>query len=56
MKGFRTEIQKGLKLDVNQTLRADIALKVGDVNERVEVSSTAAGSTDRLVYRRNRSG
>ena len=41
MKGFRTEVQNGLKLDVNQTLRADIALKVGDVNERVEVSATA---------------
>ncbi len=41
MKGFRTEIQKGLKLDVAQTLRIDMALKVGDVNERVEVSATA---------------
>jgi Carboxypeptidase regulatory-like domain len=41
MKGFRTEIQKGLKLDVDQTLRVNLALKVGDVNERVEVSATA---------------
>ncbi len=41
LKGFRTEIEKGLKLDVNQTLRADISLKVGDVSERVEVSATA---------------
>lgn len=40
LKGFRTEIQREIKLDVNQTLRADLALKVGDVNERVEVSST----------------
>ena len=30
MKGFRTEIQKGQKLDVNQTLRADLAMKVGE--------------------------
>jgi outer membrane receptor protein involved in Fe transport len=41
MKGFRTELQKGQKLDVNQTLRADLAMRVGDVNERVEVSATA---------------
>jgi outer membrane receptor protein involved in Fe transport len=41
LKGFRTEVEKGLKLDVNQTLRTDIALKVGDVSERVEVSGTA---------------
>jgi Carboxypeptidase regulatory-like domain/TonB dependent receptor len=40
MKGFRTEVQKNLTLDVNQTLRADMALKVGDVNEKVEVSAT----------------
>jgi outer membrane receptor protein involved in Fe transport len=40
MKGFRTEVQKDLKLDVNQTLRADMALKVGDVNEKVEVNAT----------------
>jgi outer membrane receptor protein involved in Fe transport len=41
MKGFTTAVQKGLKLDVNQTLRSDILLKVGDVNERVEVAATA---------------
>ena len=42
MKGFRTEIQRGLKLDVNQTLRADIAMTVGNVSEKVEVSATAS--------------
>lgn len=40
LKGFRTEIEKSLKLDVNQTLRADISLKVGDVSEHVEVTAT----------------
>lgn len=42
MAGFRTEIQKGLKLEVNQTLRVDLPLKVGQVSERVEVSGVAA--------------
>lgn len=40
LKGFRTEIDNGIKLDVNQTLRVDMSLKVGDVTERVEVSAT----------------
>jgi len=40
LKGFRTEIDNGIKLDVNQTLRLDMSLKVGDVTERVEVSAT----------------
>jgi outer membrane receptor protein involved in Fe transport len=42
LKGFRTEVENGVKLDVNQTLRVDMSLKVGDVTERVEVSATAA--------------
>lgn len=42
LKGFRTEIEKSLKLDVNQTLRVNVALKVGDVSERVEVNAAAA--------------
>jgi hypothetical protein len=42
MKGFRTAIQKDVKLDVNQTLRVDLAMQVGDVSERVEVSAVAA--------------
>src|SRR5215469_1516905 len=39
--GFRAEIQRGLKLDVNQTLRVDLALKVGEITEKVEVSAAA---------------
>jgi len=42
MKGFRTEIETGVKLDVNQTLRVDLGLKVGDVTQSVEVSGIAA--------------
>jgi outer membrane receptor protein involved in Fe transport len=41
-KGFRTEIQTGVKLDVNQTLRFDLALKVGDVTQSIEVNGIAA--------------
>jgi hypothetical protein len=41
MAGFHTEIEKGLKLEVNQTLRVDLALKVGEVSERVEVNASA---------------
>ena len=47
MAGFHTEIQKGLNLEVNQTLRVDLALKVGEVSERVEVNaSTVQLQTD----------
>jgi hypothetical protein len=42
MPGFRTEIQKNVKLDVNQTFRMDIVLKVGEITERVEVNGVAA--------------
>lgn len=42
MPGFRTDIQRNVKLDVNQTSRIDIVLKVGEVTERVEVSGVAA--------------
>ncbi len=42
LKGFKTEIEKGVKLDVNQTLRVDLSLKVGDVSQSVEVSGVAA--------------
>src|SRR5258708_2167515 len=41
MPGFRTAVEKGLKLEVNQTLRVDLALRVGEVTERVEVSGVA---------------
>ena len=47
MAGFHTEIQKGLNLEVNQTLRVDLALKGGEVSERVEVNaSTVQLQTD----------
>jgi outer membrane receptor protein involved in Fe transport len=42
MAGFRTEIKTGIKLDVNQTLRVDLSLKVGDVAQSVEVNGVAA--------------
>jgi len=42
LKGFREEIQTGIKLDVNQTLRLDLALKVGEVTQSVEVNGIAA--------------
>ena len=34
-------MEENLKLDVNQTLRVDLGLKVGDVSEKVEVSAAA---------------
>jgi hypothetical protein len=42
LKGFREEIQTSIKLDVNQTLRVDLALKVGEVTQSVEVKGIAA--------------
>jgi outer membrane receptor protein involved in Fe transport len=42
LKGFRVEIQTGIRLEVNQTLRLDLALKVGDVSQSVEVNGVAA--------------
>ncbi|MBC8128001.1 MAG: TonB-dependent receptor, partial [Gloeobacteraceae cyanobacterium ES-bin-144] len=42
MRGFRMAVQTNLYLEVNQTLRADLDLKVGDVAEKIEVSAVAA--------------
>jgi outer membrane receptor protein involved in Fe transport len=42
MKGFREEIESGVKLEVNQTLRLDLGMKVGEVTQSVEVAATAA--------------
>jgi len=39
--GFRVAIRTGLKLDVNQSLRLDFALEVGEVSERIEVIGEA---------------
>lgn len=40
--GFSSVSRDNLKLDVNQTLRADFELKVGTVAETIEVSAAAA--------------
>ena len=39
--GFQVEIQKGIKLDVNQQARIDFRLKVGAVTTTVEVAGVA---------------
>jgi hypothetical protein len=38
--GFQSEVRDGIKLQVDQTLRLDFALKLGAVNEAVEVNAT----------------
>jgi Carboxypeptidase regulatory-like domain/TonB dependent receptor len=40
--GFKTFVQTGITLDVNQNARVDVSLQVGDVKELVTVSSNAA--------------
>jgi hypothetical protein len=40
--GFKTATLGPFQLDVNQTVREDIRLEVGQVSERVEVSATSA--------------
>jgi hypothetical protein len=40
--GFQKSAQTGIKLDVNQKYRADFTLRVGSINEKVEVSANAA--------------
>jgi hypothetical protein len=40
-KGFQTQIVRGLQLNISQTLRQDINLKVGSVTEAVTVSANA---------------
>lgn len=39
--GFQTSLQKGLQVNVSQTLRADVTLTVGSVSETVTVSANA---------------
>jgi hypothetical protein len=39
--GFETVVQQGLELNVSQTLRSDISLTVGAVNETVTVAANA---------------
>jgi hypothetical protein len=38
--GFKTSVQTGIKLDVNQVARIDVTLAPGEVAERVEVTAT----------------
>jgi hypothetical protein len=38
--GFKTNVTAGLSLSVNQTVRVDVTLQVGDVETRVEVQAT----------------
>ncbi|MBV8476113.1 MAG: TonB-dependent receptor [Acidobacteria bacterium] len=40
--GFQRSTQNAIKLDVNQKYRADFSLKVGAINEMIEVSANAA--------------
>ena len=40
--GFETYVQKGLMLQVNDTLQINVTMTVGQVTERVEVQATAA--------------
>ena len=39
--GFETYVQSGLQVNVSQTLRADVALTVGSVNQTVTVAANA---------------
>jgi len=40
MEGFRSHVQTGIVLQVGQTLRSDVKLEVGQVNEKVTVESS----------------
>ena len=39
--GFKTSVQSGIRLDVNQVVRIDIALVTGQVTQRIEVVAAA---------------
>jgi hypothetical protein len=39
--GFKQTNQSGIRLEVNQTVRIDLTLQIGAVNETVEMTSTA---------------
>src|SRR5438128_11872354 len=39
--GFKAAVQKGLQLQVNQNLRADVELQVGEVRQTVEIAGGA---------------
>lgn len=40
-RGFKAAVQKGLQLQVNQNLRADVQLEVGEVRQTVEITAGA---------------
>jgi hypothetical protein len=40
-RGFKAAVQKGLQLQVNQNLRADMPLEVGEVRQTVEITAGA---------------
>ena len=40
-KGFKTYVQKGITLDVNQNAKVDITTQLGETNEVVEVNANA---------------
>src|ERR1019366_5058785 len=40
--GFQTEVRKGITLSVGAVVRADLALRVGAVSDRVEVTAEAS--------------
>ena len=40
--GFKRSVHKGVQLHVNQGLRLDVQLELGEQSERVEVTSTSA--------------
>jgi Carboxypeptidase regulatory-like domain len=40
--GFKTEVKKSIRLDVNQTATIDVVLSAGSTQETVEVQATAA--------------
>jgi len=39
--GFKTQVMNEIRLEVNQTARVDVKLPVGEVAERIEITSTA---------------
>jgi len=41
MEGFQKAVQRGVRLEVNQTLRVDLELRIGELTEIVEVSAAA---------------
>ena len=47
LQGFKKVVRQGVKLDVNTTVRVDLRLEVGQLNETVTVSRGDAAAADR---------